>query len=233
MANGYIKLHRSILDWEWFRDQAVYKVFTFLLLTAKWDDCTERGVTLKAGQLITSRAKLAREIGLTESEIRTALDKLKLTNEITSEIANNKNVITIVNWAFYQSGDENIASELPADSPRDLQASASLSPKNGVSSYYIRNKETKNINDQIFGRFWSAYPRKEAKQAAKKAFAKIKPEEALLEIMIAALERQKKSAAWLKDKGQFIPHASTWLNGRRKSQKLSDLPQPANELRNL
>lgn len=66
-----------------------------------------------------------------------------------------------------------------------------------------------------FEAFWQAYPRKVAKAAALKAFAKLEPDPALLSQMLAALEVQKNSASWKKDGGQFIPHAATWLNGRR------------------
>lgn len=66
-----------------------------------------------------------------------------------------------------------------------------------------------------FDDFWSAYPRKTSKAEAVKAFAKLKPDAELLATMLASLKEQAKSPAWTKDGGQFIPHASTWLNGRR------------------
>lgn len=67
----------------------------------------------------------------------------------------------------------------------------------------------------LFDRFWQAYPRKENKKRAQEAFARIDPDEALLTRMLAAVERAKASAQWRKDGGEFIPHAATWLNGRR------------------
>ena len=66
-----------------------------------------------------------------------------------------------------------------------------------------------------FDRFWSAYPRKTAKPQAAKAFARLKPDEALLDRMLAALAVHRQLDQWTRDKGQFIPHPSTWLNGRR------------------
>lgn len=66
-----------------------------------------------------------------------------------------------------------------------------------------------------FERFWSAYPRHVGKRSAEKAFAKLRPDEALLDVMLAALARQRQSDQWRRDGGQFIPHAATWLNGRR------------------
>lgn len=73
----------------------------------------------------------------------------------------------------------------------------------------------------LFDRFWSAYPRKCAKQAAKRKFEtifrKTKEERrpGLLEAMLKALEGQRRSDQWLKDDGQFIPHPTTWLNQAR------------------
>lgn len=66
-----------------------------------------------------------------------------------------------------------------------------------------------------FEAFWSAYPRKVAKDSAAKAFARLKPDEPLLRRMLDAIERQKASPQWAKDSGAFIPHPTTWLNGRR------------------
>ena len=66
-----------------------------------------------------------------------------------------------------------------------------------------------------FDRFWVAYPRHQGKEAARKAWAKIRPDDALLAEMLAALERQRASDQWRKDGGQFIPLPATWLNGRR------------------
>jgi len=64
-----------------------------------------------------------------------------------------------------------------------------------------------------FSRFWSAYPKKKAKDAAMKAFAKRKPSEALLANMLLAIEAQKRTDDWKRENGRYIPHPATWLNG--------------------
>lgn len=75
-----------------------------------------------------------------------------------------------------------------------------------------------------FDRFWQAYPRKTAKPQAAKAFARLRPDEPLLSRMLAALALQRQSAQWQRDDGQFIPHPSTWLNGRRWEDEVSAQP---------
>lgn len=69
--------------------------------------------------------------------------------------------------------------------------------------------------DALFDTFWTAYPVKVGKDAAKRAFTKRKPTAELLGEMLNAIAEQKTSLAWIKEDGQFIPHPATWLNQGR------------------
>lgn len=53
--------------------------------------------------------------------------------------------------------------------------------------------ETKqdNLTEQRFSAFWEAYPKKQAREDAKKAFLEIAPDESTLDAILAAIERQK------------------------------------------
>jgi len=66
-----------------------------------------------------------------------------------------------------------------------------------------------------FEKFWAAYPKKEGKLAAVKAWGKIPSPVATLPRMLEAIASQKKTESWTKDGGQFIPHPATWLNAGR------------------
>ena len=66
-----------------------------------------------------------------------------------------------------------------------------------------------------FSAFWETYPKKVGKAHAQKAFAKLKVDDRLLDLMLAAIKAQAKTEAWTKNAGMFIPHPATWLNGRR------------------
>jgi len=74
-------------------------------------------------------------------------------------------------------------------------------------------REAAGALESLFEKFWEAYPRKEAKLAARKAFEKLKPDEALLAEMIPWLEKACQSEQW-QDKSK-IPHPATWLNQKR------------------
>lgn len=79
----------------------------------------------------------------------------------------------------------------------------------------INNKTNGRELSEKFARFWSAYPKKTGKGGAEKSFAKLNPDNPLLETMLAALAWQSRQPSWLKDGGQFVPNPQTWLNARR------------------
>lgn len=66
-----------------------------------------------------------------------------------------------------------------------------------------------------FKSFWTAYPRKQAKPNAQRAWKKLKPGEELTAIILAAVERQRNSDEWRRENGRFIPLPASWLNARR------------------
>ena len=72
--------------------------------------------------------------------------------------------------------------------------------------------------EELFERFWTAYPprmgKRAGKKAARKAWDKLKPDLALCRRMGAALARDIASAQWREANGRYIPLAATWLNGR-------------------
>ena len=103
---SYIKLDRRITEWEWFTDGNMLKLWIYLLTNAKYQDCSYKGIDLKRGQLATGRKKLAEALEMSEQQVRTCLDRLQSTNEITIKTTNKYSVITIVKYAFYQGGDD-------------------------------------------------------------------------------------------------------------------------------
>jgi DNA-binding transcriptional MocR family regulator len=100
---GWIKLHRKILEWEWYTDAPVRILFEHLLLTANYEDKKWRGMTIKRGQKVTSIGHLAEETGLSVRQVRTALEKLEKTKNVTSRATNKFTLVTIENYSLYQS----------------------------------------------------------------------------------------------------------------------------------
>lgn len=74
------------------------------------------------------------------------------------------------------------------------------------------NQVKKDATHPEFGEFWNSYPNKNGKAEALKSWIKNKPN---LAQVLESLQWQKRSESWTKDGGQYVPHASTYLNQRR------------------
>lgn len=105
MQDGWVKMYRRFTKWEWYSDIKVSRLFLHLLLTANHKAARWKGTEIQPGQRLTSREILAKETGLGIQEVRTALNKLKSTNEITVNATSRYTLISIVNWRKYQNID--------------------------------------------------------------------------------------------------------------------------------
>lgn len=103
MENGYIKLWRSIDRWGWRKNSNTLSVFLYCLTHARHTPGEYHGLQLQPGQLITGRDAISRGTGVTTQSVRTALNNLKKSGELTIKSTNKFSVITVVNWAKFQS----------------------------------------------------------------------------------------------------------------------------------
>lgn len=105
-GKGFIKIYRKFIKWEWYSNKITKEVFIHLLLKANWKAGKFEGYDIPRGSLVTSRAKLAKELLTSEQQIRTALKHLKSTGEITIKATNKFTIITIVNYEMYQQNNQ-------------------------------------------------------------------------------------------------------------------------------
>lgn len=120
------------------------------------------------------------------------------------------------------------ASKANASKFKQTEANASNAKPTNNIKHKTQDKEHKTEDDippkapltgDAFERFWAVYPRKVGKQSAKRAFEKVKVP---LETLVTAVERQKCSAQWMRDSGQYIPNPTTWLNQGRWDDELPE-----------
>lgn len=100
--SGWIKLHRVFGEWEWYDVSNCVTVFIDLLIHANHEDGKYRGVNIPRGALTTSQVKIAERTGLTVRQVRTVLDKLSSTGELSVKTTNQFSMISINNWEKYQ-----------------------------------------------------------------------------------------------------------------------------------
>jgi hypothetical protein len=96
--------------------------------------------------------------------------------------------------------------------PFDIPAGAALVPVNGKAPALGSDQ------DPGFAAFWAAYPRKTAKGAARRAWAKAIRAGACPDVLVAAAARYRESPARTPD---YTCHPATWLNQERWEDDLS------------
>lgn len=99
---NYIKINRSILEWEWYGNINTKILFLHMLLKANWKDGKFEGTTVPRGSFVSSYPRLSSECGLTINEVRTAIKHLISTGEITVNAHAKYSVFTINNYCQYQ-----------------------------------------------------------------------------------------------------------------------------------
>lgn len=136
--NGYVKLFRSMTSWEWYDDINTKVVFLHLLLVANWERGEWNGVTIERGQRLTSIAHLAEETSLSERNVRTALNHLKKTGEVTIKATNKYTLITIENYEKFQDSKDG------GDKQSDKQSAKRVTSNRQASDKQVTtNKEEK------------------------------------------------------------------------------------------
>jgi hypothetical protein len=106
MNNGFIVLYRSLLEWEWYSDANTTRLFIHCLLRANHKDNKWQGIMIDRGSFVTSYEKLSQETGLSVRSVRTSLNKLKMTGEVTIKSSTKNTVIVINNYDTYQISDK-------------------------------------------------------------------------------------------------------------------------------
>ncbi len=113
--------------------------------------------------------------------------------------------------------------------PSDTGVTVPLTVVSATPDRSVIHKSKRSSKDKLFAQFWAAYPKRKDKIKAQKAFNKLNPDEALLAEILAALDWQKQSPDWLKNGGQFVPYAATYLNGRRWEDEPPQNEMPARQ----
>ena len=102
IQGGWIKIHRKMVGWEWYSNPTTFCVWMHLLIEANHEPTKWHGLTIDAGQLVTTVKQLTKSTGLSVQQVRTALSNIQSTNEITIKATNKFSIITICKYVQYQ-----------------------------------------------------------------------------------------------------------------------------------
>lgn len=140
---GWIKIHRKIMEWEWFDDANLFKFFIGLILLANHDSAKWHGITVRRGEIVTSRERLASQFNFSEQQIRTMLKKLQNSGEITIKPTNKYTILNICNYDSCQCAD---VDNQPTNQPTNNQQITNNQPTN--NQQITTNKNDKNVKNE-------------------------------------------------------------------------------------
>ena len=152
--NGYIKLHRTLMDKPiWIKSTPEQKsILVTLLLMAnhrdsEWEWMGEKFI-VKPGQFITSIDSIRRQTGrgISIQNTRGALAKFQKLEFLTNKATKTGRLITIVNWASYQIQDEEVTKK---PTKRQQRGNKEVTPNKNI--YLIYSNHIKNAREKIDG----------------------------------------------------------------------------------
>ncbi len=193
MSTGWIKLHRQLLDWEWYDDINTSRLFVHLMLTANHKDNKWRGIEIKRGSRLTSLDKLSSETSLSVSKIRTAIKKLISTNEIASKSHSQHTVFTMINYDVYQDDDKQDDKPVTNESQTNDKRIAT-------------NKNDKNVNNE----------KNDKKDIVARAPKRFTPP---TDIETVSYFEEKGSTASEAEKFWFFYDSKNWMVGKSKMKR--------------
>ena len=103
---GYIKLYRKMTKWGWYKDNNTKCVFLHLLFMACYEPYYTAGMYLQPGQIVTTFREISEQTGISVQSVRTAINRLKSTNEITIFSTPKNSLITVNNYSDYQGDNK-------------------------------------------------------------------------------------------------------------------------------
>lgn len=132
---GWTKKHRTVFDWGWFGDDAVYRFFDCCILDANIEDGEFLGIRIPRGSFATSYRRMSERYLMSPHKIKRCIKCLKKTGEIKVKSTKKFTVITVVNYEKYQGGVFTIDTQL------DTHLNTHLNTQLDINQ---RNKEIKN-----------------------------------------------------------------------------------------
>ncbi len=167
-----------------------------------------------------SVATIAADLGISERSAQRAIALLIQKGHVrrTKPKHQGRGVVFEYTVCLEKGDTHDTLSSEKGDIQRQKRVTSTSKTRGGIRMNYKRELHT---GAEGFDGFWTAYPRKVAKAAARKAWERLRPGGELVSRILAALELHKETEQWQKDTGRFIPYPATWLNGRRWEDEVS------------
>ena len=156
----FIKIDRNIMRWRWWGNHNTLIVFLTLLITANIQEKTFERDIIRRGEVATSISTISQQTKLSPQSVRTAINHLKSTGEITIRSTNRYQVITIVNYDLYQSKSTSKSTFNQQTANKQLTSKLTTTKeyiKNNKNGKNGKNKEGRSAPDSPSGEIPEIY----------------------------------------------------------------------------
>jgi hypothetical protein len=119
--NGWIYLHRKLLNWRWHDCPKTLAVWIRLLVDANWKETEYHEYKIPRGSGVCGLHALSEKTGCSVRAVRTALTRLKSTGEITTKSTNQFTIYTVVKYEEYQRAPTETTSETTSETTNNRQ----------------------------------------------------------------------------------------------------------------
>lgn len=149
--NGWIKLHRKLLDNPIVcKDADHLAIWMYLLLNATHSELSVmfegKRILLQPGQLITGRKSLSLKFNISESKVQRILKCFENEHQIEQQTSNKNRLISILNWCSYQSSEQQIEQQVNNNRTTTEQQ---LNTNKNVINKEIQEKEDEDGADHV------------------------------------------------------------------------------------
>ncbi len=235
MREGYTKRWRKRWDKGYHKDLLLWVLMDYFIDHANYEDGEKfipgSGIIkLRRGDCLFGTISLSKFFNVGRQQIRSRLELLKKADFLTIQPTNKYSIATILNYDKYNPRQPAVQ---PTEQPIPNQHPTSTQPHRMKVNKEKESKEVSTLaQNNGFGKFWAAHPKKKSKGDALKAWNQLKKNKQLppIQIILASLGRLKVSHDWTKQGGRFIPYPATWLRAMGWEDDINtDVPQGISE----
>lgn len=165
-----------------------------------------------------SNEHFAKHLGITKGRVSKIISSLVQRGYIYIKIIKNKGnnndskrwLLVNERYSYFQLGGM-VENDYRGIVENDYQNKVN---NNNITPYNPPKGDREKFDENVFLKFWNAYPRRVSKGDAEKWFKKNKPTNDLVDLMIEKINILKKTEQWKQNNGKYIPYPASWLNSK-------------------
>lgn len=126
MNEGFIKVYRQMTTWRWWGNCYAMAIWLYILMNANWKDGYWHGVQCRRGEFITSKSKIAAELGIDRRTVTRWLNAFESDGQIAVTCTTQYTTITVIKYDIFQGqtlsiAQPNVQPDVQPDVQRDVQ----------------------------------------------------------------------------------------------------------------